>query len=213
MDQSVAVACQRLFRSSTQAYREALLGCVLAKLLSAAIDVRKPYVSHGSDAFNARELDQRVVNPFLKQEQIPSLRSGPYLSTFRRSVQFIPSTRTGLQDKIGYDAFLQVLDYLDVSNPVESSRLLRHLLYQFARLREEAAVPLARPGRISLDQFDTMLSGLLGRPSGGRFPLLLVTAALRTLAEVFSLPWQVEFQGINVADAATGAGGDATTRA
>ena len=47
-------------------------------------------------------------------------------------------------------------------------------------------------------------------PSGGRFPLLLVVAAFTTVKEVFGLKWNVASQGINVADAAAGAGGDVT---
>ena len=47
-----------VFSSSTQAYREALLGCFLAKLSDSATNVRKPYVSQGEDAFNGRTVEQ-----------------------------------------------------------------------------------------------------------------------------------------------------------
>jgi hypothetical protein len=42
-DQDVIAAYDRLFRSRTQAYREVLLGCIVAKLQEPAIDVRLPY--------------------------------------------------------------------------------------------------------------------------------------------------------------------------
>jgi hypothetical protein len=172
VDASVAEACQGVIRSATQAYREVLLGCVLAKLLNPAVNVRKPYAGQGDDAFNGRTLDERVVNRFLKHQRIPS-SAGSYLSVFRRSVQFVPDTHGGLRDKVAYDALLRVLDYVDAGNLADLMQLLRHLLFQFARLREEATIPLARPGRISLDQFDAVLGELLANPSGGRFPLLL----------------------------------------
>lgn len=63
-----------VFSSGTQAYREALLGCFLAKLIDSATNVRKPYVSQGEDAFNGRTLDERVVNPTLQQRRVPSSR-------------------------------------------------------------------------------------------------------------------------------------------
>ncbi len=174
-DGMVSDACREVVASNTQAYREVLLGCIVAKLLSPEIDVRRPYVSQGDHAFNGRTLDERVMNKFLKQEGIPS-SAGPYLSVFRRSVQFVPSTRDSLRDKAGYDALLRVLLYVEGLTSVELEQLLRYLLYEFVQLRERATVPIAQPGRISLEQYRSLLSGLLGNPSGGRFPLLLVVA-------------------------------------
>ena len=55
----------KIFRSQTQAYREVLLGCVLVRILDKSIDVHKPYVNQGDDAYNGRTLDERVINPFL----------------------------------------------------------------------------------------------------------------------------------------------------
>jgi hypothetical protein len=64
--------------------------------------------------------------------------------------------------------------------------------------------------RISLEQYGTLISGLLATPSGGRFPVLLVSAAFSTIKHYFGLDWDVSAQGINVADAAAGVGGDVT---
>jgi hypothetical protein len=36
-----------LFESKTQAYREVLLGCILARLLDPKVDIRLPYVQQG----------------------------------------------------------------------------------------------------------------------------------------------------------------------
>jgi hypothetical protein len=92
-------AADRLFTSSTQAYREVLLGCGLARLLDRSINIRHPYMSQGADAFNGRTLDERVVNPFLQDRMVPCSK-GPYLSSFRRSVNFTPATAVGLRDKV-----------------------------------------------------------------------------------------------------------------
>jgi len=40
--------------------------------------------------------------------------------------------------------------------------------------------------------------------------MLLVVAAFQTIRDFFGTNWRVDFQGINVADAAAGAGGDVT---
>lgn len=210
VSEQIRSACDVLFRSRTQAYREVVLGCVIARIQDKSIDIRLPYVDQGPDAFSGRSLDERVINPFLQEKRIPSSR-GPYLSVFRRSVQFDPGIRPGLRDKTGYDAFLTVISYLEsCSQDSELYILLRHLLYKFAELREASDVPISRLQRISLEQYEALISGLLATPSGGRFPVLLVVATFNAIKEFFDLDWAIASQGINVADTASGAGGDVT---
>lgn len=201
---------EAVFASHTQAYRESLLGCCLARIQDKRLNVRLPYINQGKGAFNGRTLDERVVNPFLQTNRIPSSR-GPYLNVFRRSVRFDESTRTGVRDKNGYDAFLELIAYLDNTGGEEDLiAFVRFLLYKFAALREAHTVPLSRLHRISLEQYDSFISGLLTVPSGGRLPVLLVVATFRSIKEFFGLDWEIVYQGINVADAAAGAGGDIT---
>lgn len=203
-------ACGELFQSATQAFREVLLGCTIARIQDRKINIRQPYVDQGPKAFSGRSLDERVINPFLHEKRIPSSR-GPYLSVFRRSVQFDANTRSGLRDKSAYDAFLTTITNLEtMSRRSEPIRFLRHLLYKFAELREEATIPLSKLQRMSLAQYDILISGLLATPSGGRFPVLLVVATFQAIKDFFNLDWQVNWQGINVADAPSGAGGDIT---
>lgn len=210
MDSNTAVACEALFSSRTQAYREVLLGCTLARLHNKTINIRQPYRDQGPASFAGRSLDERVVNPFLHDNRIPSSR-GPYLSVFRRSVQFDASTRFGLRDKDAYDAFLHLIARLEsASNDAELHKILVYLLYKFAELREASAVPLSQLQPLSLDQYRALFSGLLNTPSGGRLPVLLVVTTLQTICDFFGLDWRIDYQGINVADAARGAGGDIT---
>lgn len=208
----VEAACNIVFNSNTQAYREVLLGCVVAKLLDPRINIRQPYVDQSEAAFSGRTLDERVINPFLQTAQMPSSR-GPYLAVFRRGVQFVPSTRVGLKDKNGYDALLQMFDYIELqSEPSAINILLDYVLHKFVALREEADIQIARLPRISLAQYGTLLAGLLGTPSGGRIPVILVVAMLKTIRTVFKLDWEIEYSGINVADAAAGATGDISVK-
>ncbi len=202
--------CEVLFESPTQAYREVLLGCIVARIQDKSINIRQPYVRQGPNAFNGRTLDEKVINPFLQEKRIPCSR-GPYLSVFRRSVQFDEETRTGVRDKTGYDAFLVGITYIErISQDSELLSILRYILYKFAELREKATIPVSRLQRISLEQYDKLISSLLDTQSGGRFPVILVVATFRAIKEFFDMDWDILYQGINVADAAIGAGGDIT---
>lgn len=199
-----------IFASSTQAYREGLVGCVIARIQDKNINIRLPYIKQGPTAYNGRTLDERVVNPFLHSHRVPCSRA-PFLSTFRRGIQFDEGTTRGVRDVEGYRAFLSLVGHLERTQDNESLlEFLHYLMLRFARLREDADIPLSRLQRISLDQFDTLISSLLGIPSGGRIPVMLVVAILRAVQERFGLEWVIEYQGINVADAQTGMGGDIT---
>ena len=204
----ITQACDTIFESNTQAYRETLLGCLIARIMSAAVNVHQPYVEQGEQAFSGRTLDERVINPFLQSKQIPSSK-GPYLSVFRRNIQFEDSTRSGLRDKTGYDAFLQLLTQIE--SGLENGGLqqfLEYLLYRFVVLRESTRIELARLQRISLSQYQTLIASMLATPSGGRIPVMLVVAMFETLRDFFHQDWIIESVGINVADAAAGTVGD-----
>jgi hypothetical protein len=207
----IASAIDTLFLSKTQSFREALLGCLLAKITDGQINVRLPYATQGKDAFQGRALDEMVVNPFLQQCQIPCSK-GPYLAVFRRSVKFTRETRDGLRDKTGYDAFLILIDFLESATRKEAKSILRLLLWKFIELREEGKIELARIQRLSVDQYEELIRKLLDLPSGGLLPVLLAVAMFQTLSECFNLNWVVEWQGLNVADRASGMGGDITIR-
>ena len=200
-----------LFASSTQSYREALLGCALARWCDRQIDITLPYANLGASAFNGRTLDEKVVNPFLHDNHIPSSR-GPYLAVFRRSVVFNLDTRSGLRDKAGYDAFLTLIELIRTLTRKDVVNFIDQLLFRFYDLREASQVPIAQLSRISLEQIATLMHRLIAIPSGGRFPMYLVEAALVGIRERFKLGWEIEVQGINVADAPGGAGGDVTVR-
>jgi hypothetical protein len=197
-----------VFMSQTQAYREVLLGCILVRVIDKDKDIHLPYVKMGEMAFSGRSLDERVVNPFLHEKRIPCSR-GPYLSVFRRQVRFDKATREGVKDQKGYDAFLRLLDWAAGETSQEKLfGFLDYLLYRFVLLREAAQISLIRLDRVSLSQYKYLIHGLLNRQSGGIFPVILVLAMIEAIVSRFVLDWQVEHQGINVSDKASGVGGD-----
>jgi hypothetical protein len=202
-------AADQLFASSTQSYREALIGCGLARMLDRSINIRHPYMSQGVDAFNGRTLDEKVVNPFLHDRMIPCSK-GPYLASFRRSVDFTPATSVGLRDKKGYNALLDYVSALEAANESEARGLIIYLLYRFVVLRNAANIQLSRISRLSLEQYQALVGRLIQVQSGGLIPVLLSVAMLHTIKACYRLPWKIEWQGINVADKASGVGGDIT---
>lgn len=205
----VRQACDALFASSTQSYREVLLGCCLARIFDASINIRHPYVNQSEDAFNGRTLDEKVVNPFLQDRLIPCSK-GPYLASFRRNVKFVSETGKGLRDKEGYKSLLVFLDMLEHANKADAKTLTLYLLARFVELRNASRVPLSQISRLSLEQYNELLTEILQVQSGGLVPVLLVVAMLKTIKACFNLEWEVKFQGINVSDKSSGAGGDIT---
>lgn len=207
----IQTAADTLFASATKSYREALLGAGLARIVDPSINLRHPYVSHGDDSFNGRTLDECVINPFLQDRMVPCSK-GPYLASFRRSVKFTEATATGLRDKPGYAAMLAYITALEESDPSEARALVLYLLYRFVLMRDASIIELSRISRLSLDQYRALIERLLQVQSGGLVPVLLTVAMLKTINGCFNLSWDIEWQGINVSDSASGAGGDVTVR-
>ncbi len=197
-----------VFESKTATYRQVLLGCAVVKILNPEINMRLPYVDQGDNAYSGRNLYESAVDPFLTEHRIPAIRN-PFLSSVRRGVQFVPETR-GQKDAVAYAAFLDVITYLEEADEEDARECLRYLLYAFLILREASEIPLSDVNRLSVQQYDSLVRELLAVPSGGLMPVLIAVAIFQTISDCYELNWQIDWQGINVADAARGVGGDIT---
>ena len=206
---SAEVALKSLFQSKTQAFREALIGCCLARMLDPQIDIRLPYMNQSDNAYNGRTLDETVVNPFLYEREIPSSK-GPFLSALRRNISFVPETAKGLRDKEAFGAMLSAIDDLTDGDDSDTQALFRRLLLEFVALRDRSMIALSHVNRLSMEQYGALIDDLLATPSGGLLPVILSVATFSAIARTYDLPWKIDWQGINVADAAKGAGGDIT---
>jgi hypothetical protein len=206
----IVIATDGLFTSATQAYREALVGCAIARLVNQDIDIRLPATESGEHAFSGRSLADGAVTPFLRDRAIP-ISASPYLSSLRGGAKFIKGGAPRIQrDKDGFDALVAVVDYLRELNPDDAKSYFRYLLRCFIQLREAGHIALKKIAKPNLDQLDRLIAGLLKVKSGGRIPAILATGLFQTISECHGLGWVVEFQGINVADKASGAVGDIT---
>lgn len=204
------VAIERLFSSVTQAYREALVGCAVARIINQDIDIRLPATESGDDAFSGRSLADNAVTPFMRDRAIP-ISASPYLSSLRGGAKFIQGGAPRIQrDQEGFDALVSVVDYLRGLDASAAKGFLRYLLRRFVQLRETGNIALKKIAKPNLEQLGSLITGLLTVKSGGRIPALLATAMFQTISECHALGWEVEFQGINVADKASGAVGDIT---
>lgn len=204
----VKKALDNLFSSNTQAYREVLIGSLLVRSQDKSIDLHLPYVKHGKNAYNARDLDERIINPFLKTKHIPSSK-GPFLNVFRRGVRFTGATKKGVRDTAAYGSFLGMIEQVGTLTSAEDLRgLLKAVLYRFLELREASTIEIAKVQRLSIPQYEALIDGLLAIPSGGRFPVFVVVATLRAMKHAFALDWEIQHQGINVADSASEEPGD-----
>ena len=205
-------AIERLFASVTQAYREALVGCAVARILDQGIDIRFPATEHGEHSFSGRSLADNVITPFLRSRAIP-ISASPYLSSLRGGAKFIEGGAPRIQrDKEGFSALVAAVDALRTLNEDEAMNYLRYLLRSFIQLRETGNIVLKRIAKPNLEQLSELIAGLLTVRSGGRISAFLAVAMFQTLSETHHLGWDVEFQGINVADRASGAVGDITIR-
>ena len=210
--ESVVADTERLFSSDTQAYREALVGCAVARVLDPEIDVTLPAMEHGGNSFSGRTLADNVITPFFRAKAVPVSKS-PYLSSLRGGARFVAGGEPRIQrDKEGFAALVSVVDFLRELPADEARGYLRFLLWRFIQLREAANISLKQFAKPNLEQLAALIDGLASVKSGGSFPAYLATAMFQTLGECHGLGWEVEFQGINVADKFTGAVGDITVR-
>jgi hypothetical protein len=207
-----AKAIARLFKSETQAYREALIGCAIAHIVDPKIDVRLPATELGIDAFSGRSLADKVVTPFMRSREVP-VSTSPYLSSLRGGARFEPGGEPRIQrDQHGFLALCKAVDYLRGLDETGALHFLHHLLWRFVELRESGTIALRRIAKPNLSQLAVLISGLMELRSGGRIPSFLAIALFQTISECHKLGWEIDFQGINVADKFTGAVGDITVR-
>lgn len=210
--EEIVEATERVFESKTQAYREALIGCALIRTIDANVDIHLPQVAQGNNSVSGRTVAEKIVTPFMKSQAIP-VSSSPYLSSLRGAVRFEPGGEPRPQaDQEGFDKLVEIVAYLRKPDQATAAEYLRYLLKRFIELRESVNIPLTEIPRLSLDQYASVIRFLLGVPSGGRIPSLITVAMLKSLSESHELGWEVEWQGINVADKASGAVGDITVK-
>lgn len=212
VEASILGSVEDVIRSATGAYRQALVGTCIVKLLAPHADLTLPSVEHGEFAYSGRTIDEAVVMPIFRRRRIPVSASSAYLSTLRRGKRFLDLDVVGTRDRNTYLAANAFVGWLQSASPEAAKGATLALLAGFLRLREERQIALIHIKRISAGQVEDLVTGLLQRQSGGAFPMMVVVATLEALNEAFNHHWEIEAQGINSADVSSGAIGDVTVR-
>ena len=166
-----------VFASRTQAFREVLLGCVLARIQDKGIDIRLPYVSQGDSAYNGRTLDERVVNPMLQEKRGPRRPEARSLVCSGAWFRLFLLPETGCVTRLHTMLSWRWSGFVEEIDDDEGLRaILEALAFRFVELREASDVPLTRVQRMSLEQVVELTARLLDTPSGGRLPVYAVVA-------------------------------------
>lgn len=212
VDAGIANSIDAILASATGAYRQALVGTLLVKILAPTADLASPSVEHGDFSYSGRAIDESVVMPLFTERRIPVSQSSAYLSVLRRGKRFIDADTTGVRDRVTYTELNRVVAWLQDSDQNEARRTLAALLQGFLRLRDARSIALIEVRKLSLLQLADLTRKLLAVPSGGRIPMMLTLAALKALDGSLDLRWAIEAQGINAADSSSGSVGDITVR-
>lgn len=167
---AIIKATQRLFLSETQAYRDALPSCAIARIIDPEIDIRLPAIAYGENAFSGRSLAEKVVTPFLRDRFVPT-SAAPFLSAIRGGAKFMKGGEPRIQrDKEGFAALVGIVSYLRELDGEAVKNYLRYLLRCFIVLRESHHITLKRISKPNLEQLTRLIEGMLTVKSGGRIP-------------------------------------------
>ena len=159
--------------------------------------------------WDPRSFCTRVVVPWVRRNHnVLGTSSDPYVNNPLRRAR-LDVGMGSLSNREEWEALVRLLAELeaDGSRSAVEEMLVRCLSAIARRLRAQDVVyPV--PRRIGLGQLCGILDRYLEVSDGGLRPMIVTTALMRTLGEAFSIFTRVESQGLNEADAASGAPGD-----
>lgn len=192
----IAERIETVSRSVTnRACVRVLLACSLAKSSHPEIDIRKPYTEIGdSDAYAGRSYDERYIQPFIIEHQLPCNLTTAFLTpAFRnRNATLTPDLNMVGRPPQIYKATLQVLT--DVyGGRISAEDLLAETIRRLLIIRDEQvsirnsllADLRSAAGILPLSSEDivTIIEQHLKSPNSSRLPVLVVAAAYEAAKE------------------------------
>lgn len=158
-------------------------------------------------AWDARSFCKAVVLAWEAENQnVLGGSSDPYISNPLRVDRLTRDSTS--RPKQSWEALFDLLERLDDAPADELKVAFRRVLRSLARRLQEQTFTYPIPGRISPRQLEDILAGFLEEASQGLRPLAVASAMFKVLGEAFSLFTEVDAQGLNEADAASGVPGD-----
>ena len=203
----------RLTHSPVKSIRYAIMTQLLGKIADPARHLLALQQKDGGQgSWDARSFAKKVIVPWEADNHgVLGSSAEPYASK--------PLRRTRLDRSMDNvrnpDEWEALVDFLEPLNSAPSESVcdaFQRVLASLARMLAAQQITYPIPQRISLQQLMEMLSAFLGTSSGGLRPLAVATALFKIIAHGFSLFDEVQSQGVNEADAASGMPGDITCR-
>ena len=199
----------KLVDSRVTSIRYALLTQILGKV--ADPDRSLMYLQSGNQeagAWNARSFCDAVIVPWVSDNHdVLGTGSEPYASKPLRRPR-LERNMQNVRNKAEWEALYDFFSSLDHVDNDELKVAFRRCLGSVARRLSRQSFKYQIPIRASLPQLLQALEEYFREPSGGLRPLVITAAMMEVLGEGFSIFSRVTSQGINEADAASGAPGD-----
>lgn len=199
----------RLVNSKVVSIRYALLTQLLGKIADPNRGLM--FLQLGDEepgAWDARSFSAAVIVPWVAaNNDVIGTTGDPYVNNPLRRPRLernAPNRR--YQEE--WNALHDFLSPLDSASQEDLIAAFRRCLASIVRRMAGQSFKYQIPARVSLPAVLNTLEAFLNEPSGGYRALAVTTAMMTVFGESFSLFAQVESQGLNEADAASGAPGD-----
>ncbi len=196
-----------------------LMSCLIAKIDKPTIDIRKPYTEiEGNDTYSGRFYDERFIESFVRKYKLPCNSITAYLTPAFRNIDRILTKEIALvgRPKEVYTYTIEILNEI-----YQEKEIAEDILQEIIRLlliikREdekrmgllvENLKQLQDSIPLSSEQIVILLNQHLQCKNSSRLPVLIVTAAYKTL-EILIGEKPKQLQAHNAADKQTGSIGD-----
>ena len=200
----------RLVNSSVLSIRYALVTQLLGKIVNHDRSLLCLQLGKGEsgETWDARSLCSKVIVPWVSENHYVLGKSNdPYVNNPLRRPRLDQGTDK-TKPKVEWDALVEFLKPLDSSTHEEVKTAFDRCLFSIARRLKQVAFNYPIPLRISLPTMLDTLEVFLAERSGGLRAMVVATAMLKVLGKAFSIFKEVTSQGLNEADASSGALGD-----
>lgn len=170
-------------------------------------------VQEDGGRWDPRSFCAKFIVPWVQRNQaVLGTSTDPYVNNPLRRPR-LDSGMNSLMHRSEWQALVDFLGSLQQEGDKQSvERAVDRCLRSIARRLMRQSLEYPVPNRVSLDRLYSLLVDYLAESSHGLRPQVVATALFRVLGEAFGLFDNVAGQGLNEADAATGAPGDIICR-
>ena len=205
----------RFINSTTVSIRYAFVTQLLGKvadptrnLLSLQAGKKGDDGAYAPGAWNARSFSTEVVVPWVADNHnVLGASAEPYAGKPLRRPRLTPDM-PDVKNRTEWRNLAIFFESLAEADPDEIQGVFRRCLQSLARRLKKQKFQYPLPRRVSMERLSNMLDAFLGEASQGLRPLVVSAALMRVLGKAFSLFSDVQAQGLNEADTASGMPGD-----